>query len=196
MIFWKRWKLNSLRKKARNMMLSREKGNVSDLELKKEIALHYHIAAFYDKYRYDKTLPYAREMALEAYRAAASLQDSNAQFIIGERLIDLGRFWQDYKDTPYHCKVHDRYAADIFEEAFAYLEAAEAQQHPKAKRLRGLAFINAWGVAEDQDKGFKLVVDSIDMEQAWDRATQIFEETGLNKPDFFSTIMSLRHGNK
>ena len=105
----------------------------------------------------------------------------------------------------------------LYEEAHAYLSSAGALQHAEAKRLHGLCYINAWGVPEDKEHGFKLVVESIELEQSWDKVPQIFASIGLNsglfkpmdakswdkvpqifasiglnKPEFFSAFTKMR----
>lgn len=187
-----RLKLKSMAKKAMVMNKNRLHSPVSDEIMKKEIELLYAIAKLYDKYRFHKKFPFGAQSAIEAYRVAASLNDPNAQYIVGQRLLEQGKYWDSFKGTPFESAVHQRYASDVYREAFAYLDSAEATGHALAKRLKGLAFINAWGVEKNSDKGFALVVDSIDLEKSWDRATKIFEEIGLNKPEFFSSIMSIR----
>lgn len=187
-----RIKLKSMIKKATAMHNTRQNNAVSDILIKKELVLLYSIAKIYDEYQFHKKFPHAREYALEAYRAAAALNDINAQYVVGKRLLDEGKFWDSLQKTLFACSAHQKYSANSYTEAFVYLDSAEAAGNPFAKRLKGLAFVNGWGVEKDNDKGFSLVVDSIDQENAWDRATKIFEETGLNKPEFFSSIMSIR----
>ncbi len=189
---FKRWKLKKLKKKAAVLAKNRQAEVNSDADLKKEIALHFAIAEMYDKYRYDEQLPNAELLAIESYRVAAALEDAQARYIIGQRLLERGKFWDKMKNSIYACNAHDKYAKDNYEEAFVYIKAAEQQGHARAKRLRGLAYVYGWGVKKDSDIGFKLVIASIDQENAWDKATKIFEETGLNKPEFFNSIMSLR----
>lgn len=179
-------------KKATAMHRNRQSNAVSDISIKKELVLLYEIAKLYDKYQFHKKFPHAREYALEAYRAAAALNDSNGQYVVGQRLLEEGKFWDSVQQTLYACNAHKKYATDAYTEAFVYLNSAEAAGHPLAKRLKGLAYVNGWGVEKDSNKGFALVVDSIDLENSWDRATKIFEEIGLNKPEFFSSIMSIR----
>ena len=187
-----RLQIKSMTKKASAMHHNRQDNAVSDIAISKELGLLYEIAKIYDRYQFSKKLPHARELALEAYRAAAALNDSNAQYIVGQRLLEQGKFWDSLKSSLYACNAHLKYATDTYTEAFAYLDAAEAAGHPLAKRLKGLAYINGWGLEKNSDKGFALVVDSIGQENAWARATKIFEEIGLNKPEFFSSIMSIR----
>lgn len=187
-----RLKLKSMLKKATAMHNHRENNAVSDIIIKKEVILLYEIAKVYEKNQYHKKFPRARENMLEAYRAAAALNDANAKYLVGKQLMDDGKFWDSLQSTAFACNAHKKYAAAAYEEAFVYLDAAESAGHPLAKRLKGLAFVNGWGVAKDNDKGFSLIVDSIDQENAWDRATKIFDEIGLNKPEFFSSIMSIR----
>ncbi len=47
----------------------------------------------------------------------------------------------------------------------------------------------------DVDVGAKHLVDSIEEEGAWDKASTIFSELGLNNPAFFTKFMSLK-GNR
>ena len=179
-------------KRATAMHNHRQNNAVSDVAIKKELVLLEQIAELYEKHQFHKKFPHAREYALEANRAAASLNDVHGQYIVGKKLLEEGKFWDSLQKTLFACNAHQKYAAAAYEEAFVYLNAAEAAGNPLAKRLKGLAYVNAWGVEKDNNKGFSLVVDSIDQENAWDRATKIFEETGLNKPEFFSSIMSIR----
>ena len=190
-------KIKSRKKKLASMYKNRQSNNVSDAALKKEIALLYDLAALYDKNKLNKHIPHAEQLALETYRAAASLNDINAQYIVGMRLLEQGKFWEGLRHSFWANKIHDKYAEEKFKEAYHYLNSAEAAGNPLAKRLKGVALINGWGVSKDSDHGFQLIVESIDQEGSWDRATKLFEELHLNKPEFFSSIMSAkksRHG--
>jgi|GEM_PF-820234 len=187
-----RRKLKSLAKKITQMERNRQNNPVSDILNKKEILMLYEMAKLYDKYQFHKKFPHAKEYALGCYKVAAALNDREAQYIAGERLMEEGKFWDNLKNTFYASKTHARYAEETYKEAFVYLDAAETAGHPLAKRLKGLAYINGWGVEKNNDHGFSLVVESIDQENAWDRATKIFEAIGLNRPEFFSSIMSIR----
>jgi len=190
MNFLSKIKLKSLRKKVNNLHNKRERGE--NIDVKYEIKAQKELGKFYDKHRFDKKLPNAEILANECYRAAALLGDSVAQYIFAERQLQKGKFWDEFAQGIYGRDIHKTYATNAYEEGFNYLKEADASGSPLAKRLHGLAYINGWGVEVDQDKGFKLVVDSIEEENAWDRATQIFEESGLNKPEFFSAIMTLK----
>ena len=193
MIFFKRWKLKSLKKKAANLFKHRQANQVADAQIKKEIALYYSIAEIYDKNRFNKKWPNAELHAIENYRAAASLSDKEAQYIVGQRLLEQGKFWDEFQQSIYECQAQKDNAEKVYKEAFSYLESAEKLEHPLAKRLIGVAYINGWGVASDTDRGFKLVVESIEQEGTWNDATKIFESLDLNKPEFFSAIMSLKN---
>jgi len=185
-------KLKSKLKKATAMHNQRQNNAVSDLIVKKEIVLLYEIAKIYEKQQFRKKFPHAADYALETYRVAASLSDINAQYIVGNKLLEKGKFWDSLQKMIFACSAHKKYAEAAYEEAFVYLDSAEAGGHPLAKRIKGLAYVNGWGVEKNNDHGFELIVDSIDQEHAWDRATKIFDEIGLNKPEFFSSIMSIR----
>ncbi len=192
MNYFKKLTLSRLQKKVFALAKQRQTGDMNEAATQKEAALHLQIAKFYDKQRYNKTFPNAEILALESFRAAAGLHNPDARYAVGQRLLERGKFWDAMQKSIYACNAHKKYAGDAYQEAFVYLQAAEEQGHALAKRLHGLAYINAWGVEKDQDKGFQMVVDSIEQEGAWDRATQIFQEIGLNKPEFFSAMMSMR----
>ena len=42
------------------------------------------------------------------------------------------------------------------------------------------------------EKGYRLVLESIDLEQAWGKATQIFDTLKLNLPEFFSALRAYK----
>ena len=83
---------------------------------------------------------------------------------------------------------------ELYKEAHAFLLAAEKQDHIKAKRIRGLCYINGWGVAIDKDMGFDLVVASIEQENGWDKVQKIFKELGVKQSSFFSELFRHRNG--
>lgn len=190
---FKRLQLKLLRRKAEQMFTTRQSNAVSDMDLHKEITIYYKIADIYDKLRFNKNFPYASQQALEAYRMAAGLNDINAQFIVGKRLLEQGQFWQDIKKTIFACKAHDKYMQSTYDEAFVYLESAMAKGHMASKRLLGFAYIRGLGVAQDREKGLRMIVESIEQENAWDNAEKIVVSLGLNKAEFFSSITSLRN---
>ena len=183
-------KINKLQKKVELLAKARQASEVEQKELDKEIVLHRQLATLYEAVEFNKKFPDAAAKALESYRNAAALGDIEARYILAQRLIERGKFWDSYRSSPFHCSAHDKYAKNAYGEAFVYLKSAEEAGHALAKRLHGLATINGWGIPTDTDAGFKLVIASIEQAGAWDKATQIFEELGLNKPEFFSYIMS------
>lgn len=188
--FLKRMKIKKLKKKLELLFNNRQTNPATDEELHKEIQLAFELGKMYDNLRFNKGFPHADLLALEAYRIAASLEDTKALYILAERMIERGKFWDELRAETHACKAHDKYAKDTYEEAFVYLKAAEDKGNFLAKRLHGLCYINGWGVDSSPDHGFKLVIKSIEQEGAWDRATEIFKELGLNKPEFFSYIMA------
>ena len=186
MAFFKKLKINRLKKKLKKLQAARENGKGN---LKEEIATYFALARVYEKSKkYDPADIYA----LECYRAAASLGDAVAQYRCAKRLIDKGRFWSEWAHGMFGSKIHQKYAEDFFAEAQTYLIESENQGHALAKRLHGLAYIHGWGLQQNKDEGFRLVLASIEEEGAWDRATKIFEEMGLDTPEFFSKLMSHR----
>lgn len=190
MNIFQKMKLKGLQKKVQVLYNKRERGD--NVDVKFEIKAQLDLAHFYDKHFFDAKLPNAEIYALECYRAAALLGSPEAQYIFGQRQMEKGKFWSQWAAGMYGRAIHKKYAQDCYEEAFNYLEKSEAGGYPLAKRLRGLALINGWGVAKDKDRGFKLIVASIEDEKAWDRAMQIFTDLGLNTPEFFSSIVALK----
>ncbi|NQY42376.1 MAG: sel1 repeat family protein [Legionellales bacterium] len=191
-----KWKMKSLRKKADAMYAKRKQDNVSDQEIQKEIKVHKKLVKIYQKIQYSKKYPYAGLLLQESYRVASSINDADSQYALSKILFDRGKFWQELQSTCYEANIHNKYIEDTFKEAFSFMQAAEEQGHAMATRLHGLAFIHGWGVEPNKEKGFKFIVDSIDQEGAWNKATQIFEELGLNKPEFFNSIMAIKNSQK
>lgn len=185
-----KFKLKKLLKKAKNLYDKRERG--ANVNIKNEVKVLKDLAKFHLKHQFNKKFPKAKIYANEYYRAAAALNDPEAQYILGKEQLETGRFWQSWHDGHYGEPVHETYKSQCFKEAFALLEAADENGYPLAKRLHGLAWINGWGVEANNDKGFKMIVDSIEEANQWDKATEIFKELGLNKPEFFSAMMQMR----
>ncbi len=165
----------------------------SDVKLKALSQAFYAMASFYDNHRFDKDLPFAEFHALECYRVLASFQDAKAQYMLGERLLNYGKFWQDLAKNPlYNTNKPKAYAQSFFEESLVYLRAADEQNYPLARRLLGMFYIHGWGSVPNLEKGYQLVLESIDLEQAWGKATQIFDTLKLNSPEFFSALRAYK----
>ena len=194
MILFKRFKLNRLRKKVGILCQERLSNEVSDAAITKEIMLYKKIGKIYDAMYRSKKFPYVREMAIESYRLAADLGDVEGMRIVGERLLEFGKFWESMAGTLYYNEVHDTYKRQYFDEAFLYLNTANDLNDVISKRLLGLSYINAWGVGIDVDKGLTYIIESLDLDNAWPRSSAIFSELGLDKPEFFKKIMSLKRG--
>lgn len=187
--FFKRFKARRLTKKIAVLQKIREHGTSSEKDLAKEKELYHHLADLYLLLERDKKTYYARDMRLAVYRASAVLDDTKAQFILGNLLLDEAKFRADLEakgifSSPSNFKEMER----LYEESRAYFFAAEKLDHIQAKRMHGLFYINGWGVPVDKEHGFELVVESIKMENSWARVPQIFSEIGLNKPEFFSAL--------
>lgn len=194
MLFIHRFILNRMIKKAKSLQQSRVHSQPSEDALKKEISIYYKLAETYYSKQGKKKWPFAREMALECYRAAAAIEDPEAQFILGKHILEEAKFRDGLQqDGVFASQSNERRMKLLFEEALAYLKAAENLGHIKAKRLHGLCYINGWGVEPDKKKGFDMVVESIDKENSWDKLPQIFAEMELNKPEFFSQLSQMRN---
>lgn len=190
---WCNWRLKSLQKKAKQLQQKQDHDEITDADIKKLIAVHKQLIKFYRRCRFNKKYPQAELYMQESYRTAANLNDMQAQYELGRHFLEQGKFWDKMEvDMIYPAKVYTNYAKACYHEAFAFLDVAKAQGHIHAKRLYGQALINGWGGEQDKDKGFLLIVESIEQANAWDKAAKIFEQLGLNKPEFFASMMDIR----
>ena len=194
-MFLKRFKIKRLTKKLKAMQQARIHNQPRDEVITKEVNYYHELAAIYNTAIGHKSYPFASEMVVACLRAAASLDDSAAQYQLGSQLLEEAKFREQLQlEGLFASPGNERQMQQLYEEAHAYLQAADKLGHVQAKRLRGLCYINGWGISSDKDKGFELVVASIDQENSWDKVPQIFAAIGLNKPEFFSAIM--KHRNK
>lgn len=194
MTFIKRFKIKRLIKKLSSMQRNRVHNQASEELLKKEIEGYHVLAGIYQKLEGHKKFPFARECKMACWRAAAMLDDVKSQFMLGKTLLDEAKLRHQWEEEGgiFASQSNARTLAQLFEEAHAYFSAAEAQSHIEAKRLRGLCYINGWGVPADKKTGFELIVASIQQENSWDRVPQIFASMGLNKPEFFAELTQMR----
>ncbi|WP_298627399.1 hypothetical protein [uncultured Legionella sp.] len=189
----KRWKIKRLIKKLKAMQNNRINNQPGDEVIKKEVNLYYELAGILKNLKGNKKFPYSELMMIECYRAAANLDDAAAHYQLAQIFVDEAKCRQNLQEegvltSPANMKTTNQ----LYEEAHAHLLAADKLGHIEAKRLRGLCFINGWGVETDKDNGFELIVESIEQEGSWDKIPQIFASMGLNKPEFFSAIMQRR----
>ncbi len=193
MILFKKFKIKRLLKKIKSMQLQRVHTQPTIDAIKKEIAMYHSLATIYCSLQGKKKYPFAREMILECYRASAVLEDAEAQFLLAKALLDEAKLRESLQvEGVFTSENNERKMKQLYEEAHAYLNAAVQLNHILAKRLLGLCYIKGLGVVADQDKGFEYVVSSIEQEQSWTKVPQIFGEMGLNKPEYFSALMSKR----
>ena len=194
MCFWfKQFKINKIIKKIRVLQQGRVLNQPSDEAIAKELALYRQLKAIYISLLGNKKCPFAREMLLAVYRAASTMDDSQAQFLLGKNLLEEGKVRENLqREGVFASDNNERQMKERYLDAHAYLMAAANVNHVQAGRLLGLCYINGWGVPADKDKGFELIVKSIELENSWDKVPQIFKEIGLNKPEFFSALAA-RH---
>ena len=193
-MFFRRFKINRLTKKLSVMQRNRIHNQPTDEVLKKEQQGYHQLAALYTSFEGHKKFPFARELKLASLRAAAMIGDVDAQYTLGKILLEEAKMREQWElKGLFASQSNVRTMTQLYEEGHAFLEAAEKIAHVEAKRLRGLAFINGWGVPADKKKGFELIVASIQQENSWDRVPQIFASMGLNKPDFFSELTQMRN---
>ncbi|MBA2711784.1 MAG: sel1 repeat family protein [Tatlockia sp.] len=175
------------------MQANRIHNQPSDEVLAKEIAYYHELATIYNSLIGHKQYPFATVLAIASLRCAAALDDTDALYQLGEKFINEAKLREQLQNEElFATSANERQMKQLYEEALAYLQKAEELGHIKAKRLHGLCYINGWGVSVDKDKGFELVVESIEQENSWDQVPQIFAEIGLNKPEFFSALMKKR----
>ncbi len=197
MCFLRRFKINRLTKKLKSMQQSRIHSQPTEEVLKKEIAGYHKLAEIYKSLQGKKKFPFAHEMVLECYRAGAAIDDEVGQYILGKSLLDEAKFRAELQANGlFASPSNERQVNQYFEEALAYLSAAEKLNHVEAKRLHGLCYINGWGLQVDKKKGFELIIASIEQENSWDRVPQIFAAMGLNKPEFFSELTQHRNSKE
>lgn len=190
---FKRFKIKRLTKKINSMYQNRINNQPTDELVRKEISNYHELAKLYASLVGKKSYPFAEIMVRASLSAAARLNDTTAQYEMAKKLLDEGKFRSKLQEEgAFATKNNENEIVQLFEEAQAYLLAAEQLGHIQAKRLRGLCYINGWGVAVDKKQGFDLVVASIDQENSWDKLPQIFAEIGLNKPEFFSALTQHR----
>lgn len=185
-----RWKIKKIIKKLKAMQAARKHNQPSAEDLKKEIAVCLELASIYKSLLGNKKFPQAQIMIEESTRLAADLEDPEANYLLGKMLLEQAKFRDKLaKESVFDNDVNSVHTTALYKEAHAYIAAAVNLKHIEAKRLKGLAYINGWGLDTDSKTGFELVVESIEQEGAWDRVPQIFAAIGLNKPEFFSAIM-------
>lgn len=196
MILFKRLTIKSLTKKLKVLQQNRQLNQPSDDIIAKEIDLYMSLLSAYQAFKNSKKNPYRELLVTECLRAAAGLDSSKAQYELGLKLLEEAKFREQLEtDGLFANLINQRDMRQLFEEAHLWILKAENLGHILAKRLRGLCYINGWGVDADKDKGFELVLASIDQENSWDKVPQIFAAIGLNKPEFFSALGKHRHKN-
>ena len=189
MLLLKRFTIRSLTKKLKLMHQNRLHNQPSDEVIGKEINLYRTLATIYRAFRNKKKYPFSDLMVTECLRAAAALDSSQAQYELGEKLLEEAKFREKLEmEGLFANDANARRMRELYQDAHTYLFNADKFSHILAKRLRGLCFINGWGVEIDKNKGFELVVASIDQENSWEKVPQIFAAIGLNKPEFFAAL--------
>ncbi|MDP3562032.1 MAG: hypothetical protein Q8R83_07640 [Legionellaceae bacterium] len=193
MCWFKRFKIKRMLKQLKSMQQTRLQNQASDELVRKEIATYAKLAELYEQLHGKKKFPFAREQALACYRAAALLNDAPAQFTLGKQLLEEAKLRDALQQGElFSSESNALFMHELYKEAHGFLLAAEKQQHINAKRIRGLCYINGWGVPVDKDTGFDLVVASIEQENSWDRVQKIFSQLGINKSSFFSELFQHR----
>lgn len=193
MCWFKNFQINRLQKKLRNMQLLRLQNQAGKEMLSRELVTYVKLAKIYENLIGKKKYPFAREQALACYRSAALLNDVNAQFILGQKLLEEAKLRDTLQQNElFYSESNAIFMNELYKEAHGFLLEAEKKQHINAKRIRGLCYINGWGVPINKDFGFDLVVASIEQENSWDRVQKIFKELGINQSSFFSELFQHR----
>ena len=197
MIFFKRRKLNRILKKMGLLSDARKSDTVPDSAIKREIGYLKKAAAIYDTLVLNKAYPFAKEQAIECYRLAANLGDPESAQVIGERFLNQGKYWLDLEQTIYYDPdIHPVYANRCFEEAYAFLNTADKRGDVIGKRQLGVLYVNGWGVEENVDKGIELVMESLNIANAWSESAAILADLGLTNPEFFKKLTLMSGGHK
>ena len=189
MILFKNAKVKSLTKKIKVLQKSRLHNQPREEDVARELALYQRLIDLYEPLVGHKKYPFAQLMVRECLRAGAALDNANFRYLMGKSLLDEAKFREQLeRDEVFSSAANQKEVVDLYQEAHAYLQSAQALGHIEAKRLQGLSYINGWGVDVDQDRGFDLIVASIDQEGSWDKVPEIFTALGLNKPEFFAAL--------
>ena len=161
----------------------------------KEILVYKKLAKIYESLIGSKKWPFAQLQVSCCYRAAAGLDDPDSQYIMGKRSLDTAIFRQKLQSEGIFESQNNAFHIDeLYKEAHQYLNSAVARKPIQSKRLLGLCYINGWGVAVNKDKGFDLIIASIEEENSWPRVQKVFSEVGINQSEFFSELF--QHRNK
>ena len=189
MILFQNLTIKRLIKKLKAMQQTRQLNQPTDEQLQKEIAMYMALSLAYESLNNKKKFPFSQLMSRESLRAAADLDSADAQYALALKLLEEAKCRDALeKDVLLANASNLKQSQSLFTEARHYLMAAEALGHILAKRTHGLCLINGWGADADKDKGFDLVMASIDQENSWDKIPQIFASIGLNKPEFFAAL--------
>lgn len=191
--WFKRWRLNGKLKQLKKFQYLREQGDKNAQA--QEIKMLCDIAEFFSRQAYNCYFPQAKLQKFEYYRAAAGLQNAKAQYLCALMCFDVARFYETWHQSAYAREIHERYMKEAYEQAFAFLNAAEENRYVEAKRYKGLAYIYGWGVEKDTNKGFNLILESIEMQNAWSQATKIIDSLHLNSPEFFQALTQYKAKN-
>lgn len=189
MILFKNAKIKSTTKKIKVLQKGRLLNQPREEDIARESELYQRLIDIYQPLIGHKKFPHAQLMIRECYRAGASLDNAEFRYLMGKSLLDEAKYREQLeKDEVFSSPANQKAMKDLYQEAHAYLQTAQALGHIQAKRLQGLSYINGWGVDVDQEKGFDLIVASIDQEGTWDKVPEIFTSLGLNKPEFFAAL--------
>lgn len=193
MISLKRFKINALIKKLKIMQQSRQLSQPKDEVLAREARMYHSLAKIYHSVIGNAHYPFAAEMEQECLRAAAGIDDADAQFRLGEMLLNEAKFHEQLeKEGVFSSSANQRQMRQLYEEAHAYLKASQLRGNFQGKRLQGICYINGWGVEKDRNKGFELVVASIEQENSWDKVPEIFASISGKDTELFSDLMRYR----
>jgi len=189
MILFKRFKIKRLLKKIKALQHTRLHNPAKPEDIKSELGYYNELIVIYRSLIGHKKYPHALFSMLECLRQASQLEDAMSSYELGQYLLNEAIFRKRLQgEGIFASNSNEKRAIELFDEAHAYLSLAEKLSSVKAKRLRGLCYINGWGVDPDKGKGFELIVASINDENSWEKVPEIFKELGLNKPEFFQAL--------
>ncbi len=193
MFNFKQGQINKYIKKIKAYQELRKNAEPSESALKKEIKTYHKLVNIYKKLIGNKNYPHAQLKINECYRVAAGLRDKDASFLLGKYMLDEANCRQELEVEGFFSHpINQKGRDNAYEQAHVYLQAATKLGHIEAMRLLGLCYIHGWGKPPEKDKGFDMVVNSIDKENAWDKLPEIFARLGLNKPEMIAELMQHR----
>jgi TPR repeat protein len=184
------FRIKRIKKKLSKMQQFRQSHDVDDAKIQNEIKYELKLHDLYQKLIGKKKHPFAQMLAVESWRAAAQLNHVPSMYELGNFYLKMAQCRENLEQEKIFSSAENQRAMkDAYLQAHTFLEAAQKMGHLDAMLLYGLCFIFGWGMPIDQNKGYQLVIESIDKKQCWGKLPQLFAPMGLNKSEFFEALI-------